>query len=53
MEKKKKILIITGILESESLARSNQDLEADIKRRLDPKDIPWVERIEKIKVLSS
>lgn len=49
---KNKVLIITAILVSESWEKTDEELEADIKAELSPKDIPWVKKIEKIKVLS-
>lgn len=49
---KKKVLIITAVLISEAWERSDEELEADIKARLSPRDIPWAQEIEKISVLS-
>jgi hypothetical protein len=49
---KKKILIISALLVPESWEKSEEELEDDIRRGLSPKDIPWCEKIEKVRVLS-
>jgi len=47
-----KVLIIAAILVPEAEEKIDAELEAEIKAKLKPKDIPWVEKIEKISVLS-
>ena len=48
----RKVLIITAVLRPEAWEKPDEELEADIKKRLSLEDIPWVERLEKIRVLS-
>ena len=47
-----KVCIISCILTPEAEARRNEDLETEIREELSPEEIPWCERIEKVKVLS-
>jgi hypothetical protein len=49
---KNKVLIIKAKLVHESWGKTNEELEAEIKTELNPRDIPWVEKIEEVKVLS-
>jgi len=49
---KNKVLIIKAKLVPESWERKDEELEAEIKAELNPRDIPWVEKIEDVKVLS-
>ena len=49
---KKKLLIITAILAAEASEKSDEQLQAEIKAKLRPEDIPWAEEIEKVTVLS-
>jgi len=49
---KNKVLIIKAKLVPESMEKADEELEADIKAELNPRDIPWVEEIEDIKVSS-
>ena len=48
----KKLLIITALLRPEASEKPDEELQADVKAKLSPEDIPWVEKIEKITVLS-
>jgi hypothetical protein len=48
--KHRKKVLITGILVPESWEEKDEDLEDDIRKELKARDIPWCEKIEKIKV---
>lgn len=52
MSVKKKVCIITAILVPESWEKTDEEIEADIRAGLRPESMPWVEKIEKITVLS-
>lgn len=49
---RRKVLILTAILVPESREKSDGELEAEVRKELDPKEIPYCEKIEHIKVLS-
>ncbi len=49
---KEKFLIITAMLVRESWGKTDKELEAEIRKEISPKKIPYCERIEKISVIS-
>lgn len=49
---REKVLIMTAALVREAWDKLNEELEAETKAKMSPRNIPWVDRILAIRVLS-